>query len=105
MPKVSKISLDQDELRRIRDAFLGAIASLRTRGDVEEFLQDFLTPSEWRMLMKRLAIAERLLANDSYDKIRQKLKVSNTTIARMRNFLTIHGNGLRKMIQKLQSRS
>ncbi len=102
MPKVSRSQLKPEELQRIRDAFLGALALLRTKEDVEEFLQGFLTPSEWKMLTKRLAVAEMLLSGESYVKIEERLKVSNTTISRIQNLLHLYGAGVKKLIHQLR---
>ena len=103
MPRVSRIPLRHEEDQRIHDAFLRAIAALRTKSDVENFLLGFLTPSEWKMFAKRLAIADMLLSGDSYAKIEMRLKVGNATISRMKNFLELHGAGVKKLIQQLKN--
>src|SRR3989344_1795945 len=83
MPKVSKNPLQPQDLKRLCDTLVAAIALLHKREDLEEFLQDFLTTMEWKMFAKRLAVAEMLLAGESYTTIIHTLKVSNDTIARM----------------------
>ena len=104
MPKVSRTPLKTEESRRIRDAFLKTLALLHTTEEVEEFLEDFLTLAEWKMFMKRLAIAEMLIGGKSYATIQESLKVGTDTIARMQTFLQIHGAGMRRMIKQLQKR-
>ena len=104
MPKVSRAQLVSDDMRRIKDAFLRTLASLRTTEDVEDFLQDFLTFSEWKMFMKRLAVAEMLIAGKSYAIIQHTLKVSNGMITRMQEFLRLHGTGMNKLLKRLQKK-
>jgi len=104
MPKVSRTPLKSEDFKRIHSAFLRALSRLQTPHEVEEFLQDFLTISEWKMFLKRLATAEMLIEEKSYVKIRETLKVSNGTITRMQNFLEQHGGGMKKMIKQFQKK-
>ena len=105
MTRVSRRPLKAEELKRTRDAFLKAVVVLRTKSDVEEFLQGFLTPSEWKMFTKRLAVADMLSYGASYAKIEERLKVSNTTIARIRNLVQLQGAGVQKLLRQLQKES
>ena len=55
------------------------------------------------MLAKRIAIAYLLIKGYSYTTIESTLKVSDSTIGYIALILKTKGNGLRKIIKKLES--
>jgi Trp operon repressor len=101
MTQVSKYPVSKDVQKRMYDIFLEALADVRMREDVEEFIDDFFTPTERVMLPKRLAIA--LLLSKGYEQriICEYLKVSFTTITRISNQLKTKGAGFRRTVQKI----
>lgn len=77
-----------------------AIASTGTSGEAAELLTDLLGKQELEMIAKRLRIAEYLLENKTYDEIKDRLKTSGATIARVQIWLHQAGEGYRRIIEK-----
>ena len=103
MTKISRIPLDPIKMRALHDTFCAAIGSLRSRVEIEEFLFGILTPTERKMLAKRLTIAKMLLHNAKYHDYRDAVRVTNGTIAHVQSFLYMHGDGMRRIIKKLKN--
>ena len=101
MVQVSRNRVRADVYSRMYEIFLSAIVDVRTKKDVDEFVSDFLTPTERIMLPKRLAIAYLLTKGYEQRLISQYLKVSFTTITRVSNQLRVSGGGYRKVITKI----
>ncbi|MBI5530849.1 MAG: hypothetical protein HY918_05160 [Candidatus Doudnabacteria bacterium] len=72
-----------------------------TKEDVRLLVKDLFTHTEYKMLSKRLEIGRLLLDGESYDKIKQALQVTATTISRISNMLSEKGEGVRKAHLKL----
>lgn len=82
--------------------FLKAIADLKTLDEVQNFLEDLLSPTEKIMLIKRLAIAIMLSKGYTYDEIDHTLKVSRPTIMTVSYFLKHSQNvGYQKVTEKI----
>lgn len=67
------------------------VASFKNPIEAEQFLQDFLTPTELTVLSKRLAIFKMLSEQASYQAIQKKLKVSSATVSSVAEFSTTAG--------------
>lgn len=83
MPQVSKRQLPNDVKERMFDVFFESIAKISNPNDVKKFFLSLLGPVEQTMLAKRLAIAVLLQKGYSYETIKDTLKVSAETIARV----------------------
>lgn len=83
MPQVSKRILSKEIEAKIAETLLEAVSQLRTKSEVADFLQDLLSPVEKIMISKRLAIAVLLLKGWEYPAIKDFLKVSNATVAKI----------------------
>ncbi len=66
--------------------FATLIADLKNPVESEQFLQDFLTPTELSVLAKRLAIFKMLKKQHSYQTIQDTLKVSSATVSSVAEF-------------------
>lgn len=88
---------DKDELF-IR--FAQAVATLKNSTEVAEFIKDLLSEEEVWMLARRLKIAELLQEGFTYEQIRNSVKVSDTTIAKVHLWLKTYGNGYRTVISR-----
>ena len=105
MAKFSRIpKLSKKERQNLLIALCEALTSIRKKEEAAQFLADLLSPQELEMLAKRLEIAKLLIAGDTYDTIRGKLKVSHNTIARINAWLTLSGSGFRLVIERTQNR-
>ncbi|MBI4837400.1 MAG: hypothetical protein HY813_03305 [Candidatus Portnoybacteria bacterium] len=76
----------------------------KTRNIIEaaNILKDLLTAQEVEMVGKRLQIADMLMEGFSYNVIKKTLKTSDSTIARVHEWLKLAGNGFRLAKEKLE---
>jgi TrpR-related protein YerC/YecD len=73
---------------RSRQALIDALLSLKTRGEMEAFLNDLCTPAEVRAFAERWEVARLLDAGGrSYREIAAEAGASPTTVVRVARFL------------------
>lgn len=80
MAQISKYPISKEVYDRILDLLFEITAKLRTKKQVSDFYNRFLTPTENIMLAKRLAIGLLLAKKYKYREISKILKVSMCTI-------------------------
>lgn len=102
MTKISRIKVDPKHLGLFINNFWSLVTLLENKDQVKEFLKDLLTHTEMKMFAKRIQIAKMLLEGYDYQNIRNHVKVSDPTIARISNLLSTSGEGLRTAISYLQ---
>ena len=105
MTKVSRWALNQKEIRAIENEFWEIASKMKTAKMAELFFRDLLTHTERQMLAKRLQIAKMLLNKESYNVIKKTLHVTDTTIAKVNNWLKTFGQGYRLAVDKLKNHS
>ena len=101
MSQISGIRLEKETEERMYKIFWGSLAGLKKVGEVEAFFSELLTPTEKVMLAKRLAIATLLMRGHDYRSISFLLKVSFSTIFRVKALLEQSEGGYRKVIEKM----
>jgi len=101
MSKVLISKLSSKETRKMQQHLCSKMASLKTKKQIEEFLEDVLTDSEIIMLLRRLQIAKLLLDGNTYFEIREKLGVGVDTIKNVRYKLEKGSGGYLNFIKKL----
>ena len=77
--------------KQIKKSFCEALCDYKSAKDVDIFLSDFLTDSEYSTLVKRLAVAYWLRKGRSYTNIMENLKASSATIASVKNIIDTAG--------------
>ena len=77
-----------------------ALVMVKELDEAAKLLGDLLSEQEVDMIAKRLQIAKLLLKGEKYDTIREKLKVSDNTIARVNLWLQQAGEGLRMVMKR-----
>jgi len=97
-----KTKLTKQERTRLILRFCQALSKIKNPEEAAAFVTDLLSESESEMLAKRLEIAEKLIAGDSYDKICENLKTSHGTVARVCEWLKLSGSGYRTIIERLE---
>ncbi|MBI2036509.1 hypothetical protein HYT17_02675 [Candidatus Microgenomates bacterium] len=102
MTRISRIRVDPRHMGFFLHNFWNLITLLEDKDQVKNFLKDLLTPTEMKMLAKRIQIAKMLLGEYDYRSIRNYVKVTDTTIAKINNILASNGNGLRIAISELR---
>src|SRR3972149_1443291 len=102
MTKVSRRILNRDLENYIFKIFIKTISKLKEAKQIQNFLDDLLSPTEKIMLIKRLAIAVMLSKGYTYDEIDHTLKVSRPTIMNVSYFLK-HGQkgGYQKAVEDI----
>src|SRR3990167_6510073 len=78
-----------------------AIVNCRTINESAVFIDDILTESELEFISRRLRIAKLLIDEDTYEDIKNKLHVSESTIAKISVWLSQKGDGFRTIIKSL----
>lgn len=101
--QVSKSPLSPKISKEIENSFWWILTNLQKEEEVKKFLNDFLSPTEKIMLIKRLAIAMLLLKGYTYRNIREILKVSYPTINHIQRWLAKGGRGYKIVFEKLLS--
>lgn len=98
---MSKYPIHKDVEKRIFEVFKSTISNLKNAEDIEDFLEDFLSPVEKIMLAKRLSIAVLLAKGYRYQTITSILRVTPSTIASVNISLKYSGKGYKKMVEKI----
>lgn len=104
MTQVSKFMLRPVVEKRIKDLLIEVIAGMRDRTQIDNFINDFMSPTERTVLFKRLAIAVLLAKGNDYQSISRMLRVTPVTISKM-SFRIKYGNGsVKKVSEKILSK-
>ncbi|RJQ31954.1 hypothetical protein C4572_01925 [Candidatus Parcubacteria bacterium] len=101
MGKINPRLILKNEREELLDKLYMAIAALTKFEDVKSFFRDLLTESESVMLAKRLQIAEMLLQDLSYMKIRKELGVGINNISTVNHWLSYGRDGYINALEKL----
>lgn len=101
MTKVSIYS-DPKRLSQFIHRFWSAVTLIEDRSEAISFLKDLLTPTEIRMLAKRLQIADMLAKGYKYEDIRNYARVTFQTISVVNNKLNFGEDGLIKILTRLE---
>ncbi len=101
MTKISNYPIHKDVEKRMSEIFQSAIKNLNNPLEIEDFLNDFLSPVEKIMLAKRLSIAILLAKGYRYASISQILRVTPITISTVSLRLKYSGKGYKKMVEKI----
>jgi uncharacterized protein YerC len=102
MSQVSKYPIQKEVYDEIFDTFLQTIASLKTKNEVLEFFDEFLTPTEKIMFSKRLAVGLLIAGGYNYRDVMDLLKMSTGTVSLVSSFYK-YGKGYKKVIDKIKT--
>jgi uncharacterized protein YerC len=100
MTKVSRRPLNLQVKNEVIREFWYALGKLN-RQEVEIILKDLLSPTEIVMIAKRLEILKQLNLRYEYSHIRDNVKVTDTTIAKMSEKLQRAGGEFIKILDRL----
>lgn len=102
MPRVSKNrELSSDKKYLFLDDFYSAVTSLKDKREVKAFFEDLLTWEEKLMLAKRFQIAMMHHLNYIWKEIGERIKVTETTIAKVRQKLDYGKGGLKEISRRI----
>jgi TrpR-related protein YerC/YecD len=85
--------------------FAKALSSLKSSVEAANFIRDLFSQQEVLMLGRRLQIAGLLNDGLTYYQIRQVMKVSENTIAKVKIWLELYGEGYRAVLSRNQNKS
>jgi uncharacterized protein YerC len=101
MAQISKYPTSKHITEKLFETFFQCFIYLSHSSNTQKFLFDLLTPTERIMLAKRIFIALMLMKDFEYSDIRQTIKVSNSTIASVRQRLEDGNDGLNQILNKI----
>lgn len=101
MAKFSRVTkLSKSGQEELLISLCQALVTLKTPEEAAQFLKDLLSRQEAEMLAKRVEIARLLIQGLTYTAIKQILKVSHTTIARVSQWLETSGEGYQLVVKR-----
>lgn len=100
MTLVSKYKPSEKIGKRIEEIFVWTISNLKDES--ASFLDEFLSPTEKIVLSKRLAIAVMLSKGFGYEEIKETLKVTSATVAKVSYWMKYKGKGFLKIVDMIK---
>jgi uncharacterized protein YerC len=89
--RVSSQKINDILRNQINKTLSQVLTDIKDPEEMDKFLSDFLSESEYGILAKRLAIAYWLKKGRSYQNIKNNLKVSSATVASVQNEMSKEG--------------
>ena len=87
MAQISKRYVDRTLISRIEELLLDLLLNLADKKEVNNVLNELLTPTEKTMITKRVACFYLFIKNISIHEIEDTLKISTSTVAYFKHFL------------------
>lgn len=101
MSQISRRNIDKTLEDYIFKNFVKTISKLKESSEIQNFIDDLLSPIEKTMIIKRLAIAVMLTKGYTYEQIDHTLKVSRPTIKNVSFALKYNQkNGYKKAVEE-----
>jgi len=100
MTKVYRILIDPKRISLFINSLWNTLALLEDKKEAEAFFKDVFTRTEILMFAKRIQIAKMLLLGYDYQTISSFVRVGNTTISKVSDWLN-QSKGAKKVIQRL----
>jgi len=101
--QVSRFKLKPEVEERIFDLLSDSLIRFKNKKELNDFLDDFLSPIEKTVLAKRLAIAVLIAKGNDYLDIGRILKVTPTTIAKMSLHMKYGNGAVKKVAERIVS--
>ena len=89
--QISSQKLKPRVRKQIFEQFYTLISDLRSPHESKVWVNDFMTKTERLVFAKRLAIAQMLVDDQSYQEIKRQLKVSSATISSVAEIISKDG--------------
>ena len=99
--RIQQRKINQTLDTQLRKTFLQLMSDLKNPKEIDLFLKDFLTDSEYEMLTKRLAISYWLKKGRTYANIKENLKVSSATISSVQEIT--EREGIKLALKKIEA--
>lgn len=101
MIKLSRKQIEIKDFSFYINNLWSAFTLMDSKEEIRLLSRDLFTHTEYKMFAKRLEIARRLIAKQSYEDIIKALNVTPNTITKISNILSESGEGLRIVDKKL----
>lgn len=101
MARVSSISVEARRMGYFISNLWNVFTLIENRDETILFLKELLTPTEIRMLAKRIQIAKMLIEGYKYDEIKTHIRVTDSTISSVNNQLQFRDGGYMKIMSRL----
>lgn len=101
MPRLSLVPVEAKRMAYFISNLWNTITLIESREEAVLFLKELLTPTEIRMLAKRIQIAKMLQEGYKYEDIRNHVRVTDSTISSVNNQLQYRDGGYIKIIERL----
>lgn len=101
MTKISSITVKAKRMGIFISNLWNIITLIENRNETTDFFKALLTPTEIRMMAKRVQIAKMLLKGYKYEDIRNFVRVTDSTISSVNNQLQFGNRGYIKTIERL----
>lgn len=88
--------------KKQNDQLFEAILSLETKVECAAFFEDLCTIKELNDMHDRLAVAQRLLAGETYENIVKETKMSSATISRVNRCIQYGTGGYKRILNRLK---
>jgi len=98
-----KLSAKEKEEVFIR--FVRAVASVKNSVEAAHFVKDLLSDAEVMMVARRLQIVDMLEDGHTYQEIKDGLKVSFGTIAKMQTWFESYGSNFKKILYRTHKKA
>jgi len=85
--KVKAREIPSEQRIEILDALYTAAGTVKGRAAMKTFLRDLLTESERIMLGRRILIARKLIAGETFEEINEELHVGRDTVWKVQRWL------------------
>ena len=105
MPQVSKRRIEPKIEKELLDSLSYSIKELKTKIEVDKFLESTLTKTERLMIAKRVLTAYLLDNGVEEAKIGRTLKLTDATITRFKMWIKLHKEGFDLVFGKLRKKS
>lgn len=104
MSQVSRFMLKPEVWEKIFDLFSDTFLRIKDKRKLNNFFDNFFSPTEKVMLSKRLAIAVLLAKGNDYQSIRNTIRVTTGTIAKVNLLLKSNNRGLYTAVGEILKR-
>jgi uncharacterized protein YerC len=105
MPQISKRRLEPQIKKDLLDSLSYTIKELKTKDEVDRFLSSALTDTERLMVSKRVMTAYLLRNNVEEKKVGNTLKLTASTITRLKMWIGLNKDGFDLVFNKLEKRT
>ena len=100
--RLSKKRISKTVENQIYHLFYQVLADIHSTNEAEAFSKEILSKTELEAVVKRLAVAQLLEKNQSYEEIKKTLKVSSATVAAVAEQIK-KGEGFKIALEKIKT--